>query len=645
MRSLAPRIARAQTTEWAIVFACIAALLGLFGRVPWCAVFSAIFSAFAAILVIARGTPARREIGLVVWILNGVGAVLAAAGAMIATLETPTRWPSLLGAAVAAAVVVIRDALDARARHPVDDVVHELLGHMPARVRIPTPDSQDTTNISFHEVETDRVRTGEEIFALENETVAVDGVVKAGEALVLLHPGAKTPVKRGPGDAILAGAHIVEGGVRILATRVASDRALVRPQRFGIGGTRDSAPITNIAEATTRWGGLAVGVASLGALALSGSEGWAGRLSATAAVLLAAPLLAIRRGAQLPMIAGAATAGARGIVFQDPRSMERAGRARVAVLCTHGTVTEGVPEVVEVHPFDNSTPESFVALAAAAEAAAESHPIARAISRFAESRGVQPESVRRAAFLPGRGVTAVAPGGEAFVFGNRQLLLDEGVSVALADADAARSESRGRTAVFLGLGGHVRAVISFADTLRHGARAAVQTIIDLGIEVVLLSGDHRGTVEAIAKSLDIDHVKAELLPDERGAEVRRLREAGGAVAVIGRAIHDDGALAAASVPIVLGAAGGPSGDRAVALATEDIRDAAAALWIARAARTSAWQATGAAVVVGATCVVGAALGIISPAFAALAVMGVDAYALPAGARLLRRIDLRMPARS
>ena len=172
----------------------------------------------------------------------------------------------------------------------------------------------------------------------------------------------------------------------------------------------------------------------------------------------------------------------------------------------------------------------------------------------------------------------------------------------------------------------------------------MQRLIDLGVEVVLISGDHRGTVEALAKHLDIGHVKAELLPDERGAEVRRLRETGGVVATVGRRGHDDAALAAADVQVVLGAAGGVEDERAVSLTSEDVRDAAAALWLARAARRAAWRGTLAAALGGAFFVALAAFGVAAPAVAALFALGVDAYALPSAARLLRRIELRLPSR-
>ncbi|HEY8430271.1 MAG TPA: HAD family hydrolase, partial [Sandaracinaceae bacterium] len=241
-------------------------------------------------------------------------------------------------------------------------------------------------------------------------------------------------------------------------------------------------------------------------------------------------------------------------------------------------------------------------------------------------------------------VTAISPAGQELVVGNRALLLAEGVSVAVADAEAARAEERGHTVVFVGLEGRVRAIISLRDEDRLGARAAVQRLIDLGIEVVLVSGDHRGTVEALARHLDIGHVKAELLPDERGAEVRRLRETGGLVAAIGRAGHDDPALGAADVQVVLGAAGASESERAVASTSEDVRDAAAALWLARAARRAAWRGTTAAALGGAFLVALSAGGVVAPAVAAVLALGIDAYALPSAARLLRRIELRLPVR-
>ncbi len=620
-------------------------VLGALAKNPVVAMLATFAVAGAAAAALASGWAARREVGWVAWGVGPAGVVLAAAAALLARAPGYDARLWLVGAALAAAAVVVRTWLDARASQPVADVTSYLLAKIPSSVRVPVRTTDWAVEVAFEEVPPARVRAGQEIVAGEGEVVAVDGVVQGGEAFALLHPSARTPVRRAAGDPLLAGARVTEGEVRILATRVGDERALVRPAAFGDPRSPRSAPLTVVAARAMRAGGLLALIGAAVGLVLAESEtGLAGQLAAAAAVLLAVPLVAIRRASEAPYVAAAATAAERGVAFSSARTLDRAGRVAVGAVCTHGTITEGEPELVEVHAMGDVSPDVLVRLVAGAQTAAEGHPIARAIQRYCEARGLEPEPVRRATFLPGRGITALSPSGQELVIGNRALLLAEGVSVAVADADAARAEERGHTVVFVGLEGRARGVLSLRDEDRLGARAAVQRMIDLGIEVVLVSGDHRGTVEALARHLDIGHVKAELLPDERGAEVRRLRETGGVVATIGRAGHDEPALAAADVQVILGAAGGPEGDRAVSLTSEDVRDAAAALWLARAARRAAWRGTLTAALGGAFLVALAATGVAAPAVAAVLALGIDAFALPSAARLLRRIELRLPVR-
>jgi Cu+-exporting ATPase len=301
-------------------------------------------------------------------------------------------------------------------------------------------------------------------------------------------------------------------------------------------------------------------------------------------------------------------------------------------------------EVVEFHVVDGAQPEPLLALAVGAETAIDDHPVARGIARLARDRGVEAAPVRRASYIPGRGVVALAPNGESIVVGSRPLLLDEGVGVAVADQDAQHAEMRGYTAVFIGVGGRVKAVLALSDTIRPGARAAVQRLFDLDLEVVLLSGDHRPTVETLAKNLDVVNVRAELVPEERGIEVQRLRDTGGTVACVGRPKYDDAALAAADVSLLLDAAGTSHGDRSIALASNDIRDAASGLWIAHAARAEVVRALAVSTIGGGLLVVAAVMSLAGPAIAVLLAAALETFALPAGGRLLRRIALRVPTR-
>jgi Cu+-exporting ATPase len=574
---------------------------------------------------------------------TALGVALATVAGLIGR-DVGTAW--LLFAANWAAVFgVLRSALDDESQARIDFAVERLHERIPSLVRIPDVSSEDPLRYIAKKRDASRLRAGEEIIVLEGETAGVDGTVRAGEARVLLHPTAEVPARRGPGDPILAGARVVEGSLRILATRVGHDRALARPGELGKRHERDAARLTLLASTLTTLGPIALGVLAVASGLLDDDATWASRIAGVSAIFLGAPLLAVRRAAESPFVAASVSAVVRGIVFESSRALERAGRTSRTVLCTHGTITEGKPSVVELHSLEPSGESNLIALAAAAEASAEAHPIALAVQAFAKARGIAPESVRRATFLRGRGVTALAPGGEPFVFGSRQLLLDEGVSVAVVDDEALRAEARGRTIVFVGFGGRVRGLMSLADPMRSGARAAVQRIMDLGSEVVLISGDHRGTVEALARKLDIDHVKAELLPDERGAEVQRLRDAGGLVAVVGSPKHDESALLAADVPVVLGAAGDIAGERGLALATEDLRDAAIGLWLAHAALQVAWRAFFVATATTVVLAFAALSGWVGPLLASTLAFAADAYVLPAGARLLARIERRIPSRN
>jgi cation transport ATPase len=315
------------------------------------------------------------------------------------------------------------------------------------------------------------------------------------------------------------------------------------------------------------------------------------------------------------LVAAAALAHARaqaqglthGIVFKEAAAFDAAGRAAIAVVCSRGTVLTGEPEIVALEtigsgslggvPSDGGRPTPLaggqlpgseahiLALAAGAEAAS-THPFATAILRAARARGVTPESVRSTTIHEGLGVTALVGAGDRLVVGSRAFLLQEKVSVAVADARAQELEAQGRSVLLVALAGKLVGLVALQDGLRAGARAAVQRLLDARIEPVLLSGESRETCETIARALDIDHVRPEVLPGERGGEVRALGEGGHVVAVIGHPSSDDGALGAADVAVAMTASRGAN-EWAVSLASDDVRDAALALSLPHGARERA----------------------------------------------------------
>jgi P-type E1-E2 ATPase len=192
--------------------------------------------------------------------------------------------------------------------------------------------------------------------------------------------------------------------------------------------------------------------------------------------------------------------------------------------------------------------------------------------------------VRNATAHAGLGVTALASSGERLVVGGRAIMLEEKVGVAIADARVSELEAQGRSVLLVAHADKLLGLLALQDGMRAGARAAVQRLLDARIEPVLLSGEARETCDTIGHALDIDHIRPEVLPTDRGAEVRALSEGGHIVSVLGHVATDDSALGAASVAVAMAAAGSTPGEWAVQLASDDVRDAALALALPHATR-------------------------------------------------------------
>jgi Cu+-exporting ATPase len=478
------------------------------------------------------------------------------------------------------------------------------------------------------EVTPSQVKPGEQVLVDAGDVVGVDAIVAAGEATVvpwLFAPG-EAPKKEG--DAIVAGTKIVSGSLRLITTWAAHERAwaklsLLPSQRIDV-----AAPAARSARlALERVAPIAALLAGMVAVLVfaRGPE----VLAVTAAAGMA--LCAWGTGAMVAFhhAQGQAEALAHGIVYKDARAFHDAGTADIAVVCSRGTVLMGEPEIVALEPLGSLDENRVLALAAGAETASN-HPLASAILRAARARGVRIENVRNATEHAGLGVTALSANGERMVVGSRALLLDERVSVALADARVSQLESEGRSVLLVALGDKLVGLLALQDGLRAGARAAVQRLHDARIEPVLLSGEARDTCETIGRALDIDHIRPEVLPADRGAEVRALREGGHAVAVLGHPQTDDVALGAADVSVALCSAGSTPGEWTVALASDDVRHAALALGLSRICRERTRVAMVIGFAPGVLAALGIAIGVVpliaAPGAALVAALGVLAHA-------------------
>jgi P-type E1-E2 ATPase len=592
---------------------------------------SAITLGGALLVVLMASRVVREELSLFAFVLPTLGV----AGLLSAALALRDPW-LLLAAGLAVCACYARELLAQQAQAPLDALLSELAACVPLRSRISMIEDPDEQRYATRHSSTESVRAGEEVLVEAGEVVPVDGVVAQGEATVFPHAAAREPIPRGPGQALLAGARVMTGSLRVTATRVGQARALFRPLSFG----QDMSPgAASVVRAVARAKGpLALTLYALisAALALTFATDIWHAAAAFGAALLVFPIVALVRGVRLSFVAGSALGASRGIVFRDAAALERAGRVGAVALSTDGTITYGNPSLMEVSSLSREqSSEELTALAMGAETAFEEHPIARAIARYGASHNINAASLRRVAYARGRGVSALVEGGGALVLGNRQALLNAGVSVAVADREAQRAEAMGRSVIFLAVGGRARALFVLEDLVRPEARAAVQTLIDLGVEVVLLAGDHRATVEALARPLDITHIKAELSAEERAQEVTRLREVGVVVAVVGRAPQDELSFATADVALTLDAAGGVhEGD--IAVGSDDLRDAADALVLSQRTRRNVQAVLSVVLVGGLSLAAVSALSIGHPAITLALALAIDAWALPSPLRLLRK---------
>jgi len=476
-----------------------------------------------------------------------------------------------------------------------------------------------------------RLRAGMMVSVGAGAVVAVDGVVRSGTAEVRPWPGAPVTRRLGVGDAVLAGARVLGGSVRVQATRAGDEVAWARLARILAdprGGPRSIALARKLGEVLP-W--VVAGAAVLAAV-LRILWGGPDALRAAACLLSLAPAALVASAVELPFVDALVAAAGRGIVFRDAGSVEAAARVGTVVLCVRRTVTVGRPEVTDVVSVGYRSEQEILEALAAAEDVVGDDPLALAVARAVAQRGGRVESVRRPTVMPGLGITAVTAAGEALVVGDRRLLLAEGVSVGPVEDLLASIEGAGRTAVLVALAGRVEGAVGFDDPVREEARAAVQAMMDAGYDVALLGGLSRPTMEALGMLLDVSNLRPEVLPDERPAVVRALSEVGHGVAVVGRPAEDGMALAAADVGISIEAAGAMGGDTGVALASDDLRDAAAALGLARRAQTRAWTVLG--VGLGGVALGAVAVAVV-PAWGMLGVLGGVAVVLVGEALVLR----------
>jgi Cu+-exporting ATPase len=446
-------------------------------------------------------------------------------------------------------LILLGRLLEARARAGTGQAIRELIGLRPRTARVVRDGAE-------REVPIEEVRVGDEVIVRPGERVPVDGEIVDGRSTIdeAMVTGESIPADRAPGDAVVGGTVNQTGSFRYRATAVGSDTLLAHIIRLVREAQASKAPIQRLADAVASYfvpAVMLIAIATFVVWFLIGPDPALtfGLVSAVSVLIIACPC-ALGLATPLSIMVGTGRGAQNGVLVRSAEALETAHRVGIVVLDKTGTLTRGEPALTDVVPAEGFSEKELLRLAASAERVSE-HPLGEAVVRGAIERGLELDEPREFESVTGRGVRATVQGREVVV-GSGRLLREAGVDSGSLEEVAGRLEEQGGTAIRVGIDGRAAGVLGVADTVKTDAAAAVAALLARGIQVAMLTGDNRRTAEAIARQVGVGRVLAEVLPQDKTAEIRRLQAGGGVVAMVGDGINDAPALAQADVGVAIG---------------------------------------------------------------------------------------------
>ncbi|RBY84451.1 cation-translocating P-type ATPase [Blastococcus sp. TF02A-30] len=543
-------------------------------------------------------------------------------------------------ATVLTAFVLLGHWFEMRARGGANDAIRALLELAPPRAVV-IRDGQPV------EVPTAEVVTGDLLLIRPGSKIPVDGVVEDGESEVdeSMVTGESLPVHKATGSEVIGASVNSTGTLRVRATKVGADTALAQIVALVQQAQNSKAPGQRLADRAAFWLVLVAligGGLTLAVWLLAGASFATAMLFAITVVVITCPD-ALGLATPTAIMVGTGLGAQRGVLFKNATALETAARIDTVVMDKTGTLTKGEPEVTDL-VVEGMAEDEFLALTAAVERESE-HPLADAVVREADARGVPVLAAERFRNVPGHGASAEVHGRRVLV-GNAKLMADEGVDLGTLGARRDELAGSGRTAVLVAVDGRAVGVIALADAVRETSVAAVTALHEAGVQVVMLSGDNTATARRIADQLGIDTVIAEVLPGDKAAKITELQQVGKRVAMVGDGVNDAPALAQADLGIAIGAGTDVAIETAdVVLMRSDPLDVPIALQIGRGTLRKMRQNLGWAIGYNAIALPIAA-GVFEPAFglvlrpeiAALSMSG-SSFLVAVNALLLKRLRL------
>ena len=480
-------------------------------------------------------------------------------------------------AAMILTLITVGKMLEARSKGKTTDALKSLMKLAPKTATLVRDGAEVTVAIAD-------VQKGDVFVVRPGENIPVDGVVLEGTSAVneSALTGESIPVDKAVGDKVSAATTNQSGFLRCEATRVGEDTTLAQIIKMVSDAAATKAPIAKIADTVSGFfvpAVISIAVVTTIVWLLLGHElGYA--LARGISVLVISCPCALGLATPVAIMVGNGLGAKNGILFKTAASLEAAGRTQIVALDKTGTITEGAPRVTDLLPAEGVSETELLTLAAALESRSE-HPLAKAVLADAEAKAITPPEVTDFAALPGNGLAAKLDGMGIYA-GNAAFIQTKLTLPAALAQQAEKLASEGKTPLFFGGAGRLLGVIAVADTIKEDSPEAIRQLQNMGIRVVMLTGDNQRTADAIGRQAGVDEVIAGVLPDGKEAVIRQL-QASGKVAMVGDGINDAPALTRADTGIAIGAGTDVAIDAAdVVLMNSKLSDVPAAIRLSRA---------------------------------------------------------------